>query len=172
MANYPTSAPSFTTKSAGQTIQPGHVNDVQDEVVAIGSGLLTVSTFTPTLISAGGGTPTYSAQVGLYVRIGKAIAFLARVQISNLNTLAAGGLTIGALPIASASTTNGQAPCAVGFFSGLATSVVFMNAYVNVGTTTITPNIMTAAATTVTQLTKADIGNSFDILVGGVYFIA
>jgi hypothetical protein len=40
MANYPTSVPSFSAKSAGQTIQHGHVNDLQDEVVAIGSGLL------------------------------------------------------------------------------------------------------------------------------------
>jgi hypothetical protein len=40
MANYPTSVPSFSNKSAGQTIAASHVNDLQDEVVAIGSGLL------------------------------------------------------------------------------------------------------------------------------------
>lgn len=39
MANYPTADPSFTTKNAGQTIQPSHINDAQDEIVAIGSGL-------------------------------------------------------------------------------------------------------------------------------------
>lgn len=39
MANYPTSDPSFTTKNAGQTIEPSHVNGLQDEVVAIGSAL-------------------------------------------------------------------------------------------------------------------------------------
>lgn len=40
MANYPTSIPSFTNKSAGQTIASAHINSLQDEVVAIGSGLL------------------------------------------------------------------------------------------------------------------------------------
>jgi hypothetical protein len=40
MANYPTSPPSFGTKSAGQTIASAHVNSLQDEVVAIGTGLL------------------------------------------------------------------------------------------------------------------------------------
>jgi hypothetical protein len=40
MANYPTSVPSFTNKSNGQTIDASHINDLQDEVVAIGSGLL------------------------------------------------------------------------------------------------------------------------------------
>jgi hypothetical protein len=40
MANYPTSVPSFTNKSAGQTIASAHINSIQDEVVAIGSGLL------------------------------------------------------------------------------------------------------------------------------------
>jgi hypothetical protein len=39
VANYPTSDPSFTTKTSGQTIDPGHVNTLQDEVVAIGSAL-------------------------------------------------------------------------------------------------------------------------------------
>jgi hypothetical protein len=40
MANYPTSVPSFTNKSAGQTIASAHINSLQDEVVAIGGGLL------------------------------------------------------------------------------------------------------------------------------------
>jgi hypothetical protein len=39
MANYPTSDPSFPTRTAGQTIASAHINAVQDEVVAIGSAL-------------------------------------------------------------------------------------------------------------------------------------
>src|SRR5574343_672390 len=39
-ASYPTSAKTFTTKNAGDTIQPGHLNDLQDEVAAIEAGLL------------------------------------------------------------------------------------------------------------------------------------
>lgn len=40
MANYPNSAPSFTNKSAGQTIASAHINSIQDEVTAIGAGLI------------------------------------------------------------------------------------------------------------------------------------
>lgn len=39
-ASYPTAVKTFTTKNAGDTIQPGHLNDLQDEVAAIEGGLL------------------------------------------------------------------------------------------------------------------------------------
>lgn len=39
-ASYPTAVKTFTTKNAGDTIQPAHINDLQDEVVAIEQGLL------------------------------------------------------------------------------------------------------------------------------------
>lgn len=40
MATYPGAAKSFTTRTTGQTIQPGHVNDLQDEVTAIEQDLV------------------------------------------------------------------------------------------------------------------------------------
>jgi len=40
MANYPATAPSFSNKTPGQTIASAHINAIQDEVVAIGGGLL------------------------------------------------------------------------------------------------------------------------------------
>lgn len=40
MASYPDSVKSFVTRSAGQTIAAAHVNDLQDEVNAMESGLL------------------------------------------------------------------------------------------------------------------------------------
>jgi hypothetical protein len=40
-ASYPTSVKSFTTKSNGGTIDAAHVNDVQDEVAAMQTDLLT-----------------------------------------------------------------------------------------------------------------------------------
>jgi hypothetical protein len=39
-ASYPTAVKSFTVKSAGDTIQPTHINDLQDEVAAIEDGIL------------------------------------------------------------------------------------------------------------------------------------
>jgi len=40
MASYPGAVKSFTTRNAGDVIQPSHTNDLQDEVNAIESGLL------------------------------------------------------------------------------------------------------------------------------------
>lgn len=40
MASYPLAVKTFTTKNAGDTIQPADVNDLQDEVNAIEAGLL------------------------------------------------------------------------------------------------------------------------------------
>jgi len=40
MAEYPGAVKNFTTRNAGDTIQPAHINDLQDEVTAIESGLL------------------------------------------------------------------------------------------------------------------------------------
>lgn len=40
-ASYPTSTKSFTTKTDGATISAAHINDLQDEIVAIENGLRT-----------------------------------------------------------------------------------------------------------------------------------
>lgn len=49
-ATYPSSVKSFTTRVAGDTIQPAHINDLQDEVTAIETDALKAWT-----------TPSYSA---------------------------------------------------------------------------------------------------------------
>ena len=40
MASYPNAVKSFTNKNAGDTIQPAHINDLQDEIAALEDGLL------------------------------------------------------------------------------------------------------------------------------------
>lgn len=40
MATYPSGVKTFTSKSAGQSVSASHVNDLQDEVIAIEDGLL------------------------------------------------------------------------------------------------------------------------------------
>lgn len=40
MAQFPTAVKSFTTRNVGDVIQPGHVNDLQDEVNAIEAGIV------------------------------------------------------------------------------------------------------------------------------------
>lgn len=88
MANYPTSVPSFTTKSAGQTIAAAHLNSAQDEIVAIGTDLLKAwSSITPTWTNLSVGNATTNSCK--YFQIGKFVLF--RVDLVWGNTTSASG---------------------------------------------------------------------------------
>lgn len=76
--SYPTSVKSFTTRAGGDVIQPAHMNDVQDEITAIETDLL--STWTSEAFSAGAftanGAGTWTVASGdvttlAYEKIGK-----------------------------------------------------------------------------------------------------
>jgi hypothetical protein len=58
-------------------------------------------TWTPTIVSSGGGEPTYDAiNNGSYVKINNVVHLQATVALATLGTLAAGSLTIEGLPFA------------------------------------------------------------------------
>lgn len=69
-ASYPTAVKSFTVKNAGDTIQPAHLNDLQDEVAAIEGGLLNgtaplhSSNSTVANLSVSGGSTVAHLQAG------------------------------------------------------------------------------------------------------------
>ena len=72
-ASYPTSIKSFTTKSAGEAIQPGHVNDLQDEVTAVETDLLkSWTSWTPTWTGVTIADATVTAK---YFKIGKLVFY-------------------------------------------------------------------------------------------------
>lgn len=98
MASYPGAVKSFTTKNAGDTIQPADVNDVQDEIAAMEAGLLNG---TAPLNSS------HSTLASLSVTGGSSLASL---QVSGNSTLAS-SITIGGLPyiFPSAGGSTGQA---------------------------------------------------------------
>lgn len=201
-ASFPTSVKSFTTKIAGDTIQPAHINDLQAEVTAIETSLLNggyttaadgvafpatqvasadantlddyeEGSFTPTLVSSGGGTPTYTTQVGRYVKVGSKVTVWGRVTLATKGTLAAGTLTVESLPFTSANVSNVFGGMVVPSFAQLATSVSQLTAFVNVNATTITLRYVPAAgATTVTNLSLSDVNATFDVVFSGTYLAA
>jgi len=75
-------------------------------------------TFTPTVVSSGGGAPTYSIQVGRYTRIGNRVTFNIHVALATTGTLAAGNVTIAGLPFATANVADNKPA-----FSVLATAL-------------------------------------------------
>lgn len=105
-ASYPTSAKAFATKTAGGVIQPADVNDLQDEVTAIETGLLTgtaplnSSNSTVASLSVVGGST-----IGGGVVIGGALSVAG-------NSTIAGSLTVGgAFSFSGVVTNNGQPRC-------------------------------------------------------------
>jgi hypothetical protein len=101
-ASYPSSIKSFTTKNAGDTIQPAHINDIQDEVVAVETDLLkSWSSWTPTWTNLTVGDGTVTAK---YFKLGKLIFFELHLVLGS--TTSVGGAVSVDLPVNAAATTS------------------------------------------------------------------
>jgi hypothetical protein len=101
-ASYPTSIKSFTTKGADQAIQPGHVNDLQDEVTAIETDLLkNWSSWSPTWTNLTVGDGTVTAK---YFKIGKLVFFELHLVLGATSSI--GGAVSVDLPVNAAATTS------------------------------------------------------------------
>jgi hypothetical protein len=126
-------------------------------------------TYTPTVASAGGGTPTYSVQAGFYVKVGQLVWVHARCILSNKGTLAAGQLRLAGLPftVSGAATTVGG--FSVNYFGGMTTNITTLMAMAD-GATTLGDLYYTAGvAAAATFLSVADVGNGFDVMYSGCY---
>jgi hypothetical protein len=170
-ASYPTAIKSFTTKIAGDTVQPSHINDLQDEVSAIETQLITSGTWTMTLVSSGGGTPTYTDRTGYYLRVGSVMHVTGILTLATTGTLAAGSLTITGLPVASKNVTGNYAAVTIPYWQTLTTSMVHMGGYVAPNTATITLVRAAAAAASTAALTVADISGTTQIIVSSTYVV-
>lgn len=107
MANYPGSAPSFTTKTAATTIQSAHMNSVQDEIVAIGTELLTGATaYTPAWASTGGTPITVgnATTTGRYHKNGKLVLFQVDFTFGTTSNAGVGNFFTWTLPTTAATT--------------------------------------------------------------------
>lgn len=107
---YPTSVNSFTTKNTGNTIQAAHINDLQTEVTAIETDLLTAFPSGAAPSGAGGpfdwtpaltfATPgdvavNYSVQIGKGTKVGTRVTLSCTITTSTFtHTTASGALII------------------------------------------------------------------------------
>lgn len=193
-ASFPTAVKSFTTHSSGDTIQASHINDLQDEVVAIETALLTgphpplvfpstqdasadpntlddyeEGTFTPTI---GGSTSesgqAYSVQVGRYVKVGKWVHVQGRVTLSTLGTIT-GNVRIKGLPFTAANVTNAHASASIGAFANLTTSVVSLTGVVVPNTTDLELRMLTAAAASMSTMAQANLSATTDLIFTASY---
>jgi hypothetical protein len=133
MANYPTSDPSFSAKSAGNTIQAAHVNALQDEVVAIGSALRSGLSHA-LIVSTGGLTvSTGSVNVGgpssvATLQVNGTSTFVGNVLVTG--TLTVGGNQFGGVPDAARVIANSTQSFGSGAFTPitvLRTQIILTN---------------------------------------------
>lgn len=127
-------------------------------------------TFVPTIVSSGGGTPTYSFQSGYYIKIGKGIMFQGRVTLATSGTLAAGALTIAGLPLAALGTAGYLGTVTIHYWAGMSgTNVVYMSGTIAASSQAITIRHAagTAAALSTTQV--SDASSTLDLIFSGYY---
>jgi hypothetical protein len=127
--------------------------------------------FTPTVASSGGGTPTYTTQVGRYVKVGKEVRFSLWVVLASKGTLVAGGnVTIEGLPFTAANIANLYHSCTIGQYQSATTAYVNAYAYVAPATSVITLTFRAAAAASAAVLLVSDIGATSDFMISGSFF--
>jgi len=85
-ASYPGTIKTFSTKAPGEAIASSHINDLQNEIVAVetqlGVNAGTWQSWTPTIGYTGGsGTPTITAD-GRYMIVGKTVYLLLSGQLT------------------------------------------------------------------------------------------
>ena len=126
-------------------------------------------TFTPTLISSGGGTPTYTTQYGVGVKVGTRVFFTAKVILATYGTLASGNLTIGTLPYTSGSTSGNDAALAI---SADALDSAVANYSADIANNQTVIRLWTFAAGNRTLMTKANTSATAVFEVAGSYLSA
>lgn len=128
MANFPTSAITFPTRSNGQTIDASHVQTLQDEVAAIedgylgGSARLNSSNSTVAKLSVTGGS-TLAGAVVFGAGVASTVSFASSVTMTDLTvsgTLVVGGTAItgGRLPGCKVTCSSATMAIGGGVFAG------------------------------------------------------
>lgn len=99
MASYPGSIKSFSARSAGQTVGSAHINDIQDEISAVETGLLSGLAHAVTISTGGLTVSTGSVNIGgpsslATVQVNGASTFAGAATFSSGVTVSSGGLTL------------------------------------------------------------------------------
>lgn len=162
--------------SQGQIIGPGGVLMIDYDATAgnwrgycVDPGA--AISFTPTIISSGGGTPTYNLQQGFYVQTGKKVRVGGRVSISAFNTLLAGNVSIGGIPL-TGDTGVGDYHTFLIWWNSFASAMITVLGLMNyaIGTSISMYGITAAATSVATLLTTAALGSTGDMIFSGEYF--
>lgn len=104
MASYPTSVFAPSAKSAGQTIDASHINDLQNEAIAVEDALLNGIAHAVTISTGGLTVSTGSVNIG-------GPSSVATLQVNGRSTLAGNMVLSSALSVGGLSTFTGAVTC-------------------------------------------------------------
>ncbi len=130
-------------------------------------------TWTPIIVSAGGGVATYSKQVGSYVKIGKVVTCTAYISYAK-NTLGAGAVSVQGFPFTSDNVADVNYSVMLSYWTGLTTSLVAMGGLMLKNTTRVDLSKLTAAGTGLgaVSLLVVDLSANQDMQLTMVYYTA
>ena len=159
--SYPGAIDSFGfTAAAGKALPYDVLQRAMDAIVAIetalGTGAAAGISFTPTIVSSGGGTPTYSLQVARYRVFAGLVHITGAVSTSALGTLAAGTITIGGLPAAAVNITGMDSAVSIPYYV-TGTPAVNIAGVIQPGASRIVMLIATGAVTAPALLQQTDL---------------
>jgi hypothetical protein len=145
------------------------MNAVDAEIVRLDGNTNQAGVHTPTIVSAGGGTPLYLGSSGVYARAGKLVYIGGQVALSSKGSLAAGAVGI-SIPFVSVSwcQTSG---IVVGYFAGLTMNVASLATFINPGAVSINMTYVPAAGGSAQILDCTHLTNTFNLVFGGVFRI-
>jgi len=198
MASYPTSVKTFTTRNAGDVIQPSHVNDLQDEVNAVEAGLLTgpltiggqikfpavqsassdgntlddyeEGAWTPALKFGGASVGlTTAGSAGRYIKIGRQVTLYARIALT-VKGSSTGAATVSGIPFQAENAIAAVTSMSVGLFTGMNINLALFTAGITNNSTSIDLYGASAAASGLAALTDTAFTDSSDIHFAGSYF--
>lgn len=120
-----------------------------------------------TIISSGGGTPTYNAQAGFYTKNGDRVDVNGFSALASLGSLAAGNVTFGGLPYPSSNATNNRSAFAIqgNILNAGVTESILADMLAN---TSVIRGI-TFAAGNIATLTVANLTATSTFVIGGNY---
>jgi hypothetical protein len=175
-ADFPTSLADFLSYApASEKGVPFDVmQNIMDEILAVqtllGAGSAPGTAFTPTIVSSGGGTPTYTVQVARYRRFMGLVQFTGYVKLASFGTLAAGTITIAGLPVASVNTASLFSSVTIPWWGGLTTPATHLTGTIAANASSIVLYLVTGTAVvTPAQLTKADLTATSELIFSGIY---
>lgn len=113
-----------------------------------------------------GGTATYTLRVGTYTKVGRLVTIFCDMTINVIGTGSA--TTLSGLPFTSNATV--AAALYLGYFSSIATAVVWLGAYIDVNATSVNFTDLTVAAVSANTVPTI-FQNGTRIIISGSYYV-